>query len=270
MPRPRRSTELATTVATTNRHAARNQLSTSCAGLVTNRCVDHELFIILTLIVYLALNGVRGALRTVVRHFVVAAEASLVHLKGQGAILPGRNHTQGMFMKKANAFHTLFAAAAVAGLGLGATAVPAAAECNSQALGVIKSLNGSWRGSGTVKPIGGQQERISCRVSYNNSGAKVAQKISCSSSDFKFEASADVQCSENSLSGMWTEKVANNTGSVSGRIDGQKMNFEVNGPNFQGRIDVRVASASSHSLTITQFDPAAGRQVPVATVALTH
>lgn len=173
-------------------------------------------------------------------------------------------------MKKANAFHTLFAAAAIAGLGLGATAMPAAAECNSQAMGVIKNLNGSWRGTGTVKPIGGQQERISCRVNYANSGGKVAQKISCSSTDFKFEASANVHCSDSALSGSWTEKIANNTGSVSGKIDGQKMHFEVNGPNFQGRIDVRVASASSHSLTITQFDPAAGRQVPVATVSLTH
>lgn len=173
-------------------------------------------------------------------------------------------------MKQANAFHTLLAAAAIAGLGLGASALPAAADCSSQAQGVIKSLNGSWRGTGTVKPIGGQQERISCRVNYNNSGAKVGQKISCAGSDFHFEASANVQCSDNSLSGSWTEKIANNTGSVSGKIDGQRLHLEINGPNFQGRIDVRVASAGSHSLTITQFDPAAGRHVPVANVALTH
>lgn len=173
-------------------------------------------------------------------------------------------------MKKANAFHTLFAAAAVAGLALGASAIPATADCSGQAQSVIKSLNGAWRGTGTVKPIGGQQERISCRVNYSNSGTKVGQKISCAGSDFHFEASADVQCSDSSLSGSWTEKIANNTGSVTGKIDGQKLHLEISGPNFQGRIDVRVASGASHSLTITQFDPAAGRHVPVATVALTH
>lgn len=173
-------------------------------------------------------------------------------------------------MNMARVYRTFYAAAAVAALGLSVSAVPAAAECSPQALGVIKNLAGSWRGAGTVTPIGGAKDRISCRVSYGGTGGKVAQKISCAGSDFHFEASADVQCSENALSGSWTEKVANNTGSVSGKISGQRLNFEVNGPNFQGRIDVQVASATKHSLTITQFDPAAGRQVPVASVALSH
>jgi hypothetical protein len=42
----------------------------------------------------------------------------------------------------------------------------------------------------------------------------------------------------------------------------------VTGPNFQGHFNVQV-TGGKHSLSITQFDPAAGRAVPVATVSLT-
>ena len=175
-----------------------------------------------------------------------------------------------MFMYKVNVFRALFAGLAVAALGLGASAGTAAAACSPHALGLIKNLQGSWRGSGTVKPLGGAQERISCRVSYGGAEGKVAQKISCAGTDYHFEASADVQCSDSSLSGSWAEKVANNTGSVTGKIDGSKLSLELSSPNFTGQIAVNVSGAAKHSLTITQFDPAAGRQVPVATVSLTH
>ncbi|WP_088347592.1 MULTISPECIES: hypothetical protein [Rhodomicrobium] len=154
--------------------------------------------------------------------------------------------------------------AAVAG---GAFASPAFAACGASGTELIKNLNGAWRGSGTVKPIGGAEERISCRVNYNNSGGKVAQKISCAGTDYKFEATANVSCEGDSVSGRWEEKVANNTGSVAGKIGGDRMNIEVDGPNFKGRFAVRV-TGGKQSLTITQFDPGAGRHVPVATVSL--
>lgn len=145
----------------------------------------------------------------------------------------------------------------------------AAAACSTQAQTLINSLNGAWRGSGTVKPIGGAQERISCRVNYNSSGARIAQKISCAGTDYKFEANADVACEGDGVSGSWTEKVANNTGSVNGKINGDRLNIEVDGPNFKGRFAVKV-TGSKQSLTITQFDPGAGRHVPIATVALSR
>lgn len=159
----------------------------------------------------------------------------------------------------------------VAGLAVSAMAAgfasPASAACGAKAQEFIKNLNGNWRGSGTVKPIGGAQERISCRVNYASSTGRVAQKISCAGTDYKFEASADVTCEGENVSGRWTEKVANNTGSVAGKISGDRFAIDVDGPNFKGRFAVKV-NGSRQSLTITQFDPAAGRHVPVATIAL--
>ncbi len=155
-------------------------------------------------------------------------------------------------------------------LAVAASASPATAACDIQAQSLINNLKGAWRGSGTVKPIGGAEERIACRVHYNTSAARVDQKISCAGTDYKFDAGADVSCDGNDVSGIWNEKVANNTGQIKGKISGDHMNIEVDGPNFQGRFAVKVSGSSSHSLTITQFDPAAGRFVPVATVALTR
>jgi hypothetical protein len=159
---------------------------------------------------------------------------------------------------------------AVMAVGMGASVGQLAAACNPQAQSLIKNLNGAWRGSGTVKPIGGAEERITCRVNYSGSGARVSQKISCAGTDYKFEAGADVNCDGDAVSGNWTEKVANNTGSVNGTISGEKLNLSVDGPNFKGRFAIKVSGSSKQSLTITQFDPGAGRYVAVATIALSR
>lgn len=164
---------------------------------------------------------------------------------------------------RSSAVGLVFAAAALTGL-TGA----ASAACSENAQSLITTLDGSWRGSGTVQPIGGAKERISCRVNYNASTARVRQQISCAGTDYKFNAGANVSCNGDNVSGTWVEKTANNTGRVSGGIKGNRMNIEVKGPNFDGRFAVRVASRSRHSLTITQFDPAAGRHVPVAEITL--
>jgi hypothetical protein len=160
-----------------------------------------------------------------------------------------------------------FCGAAVAMLALTAGVYGAAAECNEPASALIKKLDGSWRGSGTVKPLGGAQERISCRVRYRASGPRVDQNISCTGTDYKFEAEANVSCEGDSINGRWSEAVANNTGSARGKISGDKLSIEVDGPNFKGHFNVQVSGAR-HSLTITQFDPSAGRNVPVASISL--
>lgn len=43
-------------------------------------------------------------------------------------------------------------------------------------------LQGTWSGSGYVKPTNGERERVSCRVSYQPQGASVAVKATCASS----------------------------------------------------------------------------------------
>ncbi len=148
--------------------------------------------------------------------------------------------------------------------------IPAAqAACSPDAVQLIDRLAGQWRGSGTVTPIGARQaERILCRISYTKTANGVRQVIDCAGTDYRIQASANVRCNGNSISGLWTENIANNTGRINGRLEGQRLRASFEGPNFQGRLSVNFARQGRHTVTISQFDPAKGRHVPVAEISL--
>jgi len=146
----------------------------------------------------------------------------------------------------------------------------AQAACTAAGIELIDRLEGRWRGTGTVTPIGGQPERILCRISYakTRGGQGLSQVINCAGTDYRIEASANVRCNGNSISGVWTENIASNTGRISGRLQGNRLRASFKGPNFEGRLSVNFASRGRHSVTISQFDPAKGRYVPVAEISL--
>ena len=149
--------------------------------------------------------------------------------------------------------------------------MPAAqAACEASATKLIDRLKGSWRGSGTVTPIGGQSERILCRVSYakTRGGHGLRQNINCAGTDYRIKASANVRCNGNSISGVWSENIANNTGRINGRLEGQRLRATFKGPNFEGRLSVNFSNRGRHGVTISQFAPAKGRYVPVAEISL--
>lgn len=161
-------------------------------------------------------------------------------------------------------------AVAVSMLALLLSGMAAHAACSSDGVKLIDRLNGNWRGSGTVTPIGGQPERILCRISYakTRGGHGVRQNIRCAGTDYRIEASANVTCNGSRISGVWTENIASNTGRISGQLAGQRLRASFSGPNFKGRLSVSFANRGRHSVTISQFDPAKGRHVPVAQIAL--
>jgi len=152
-----------------------------------------------------------------------------------------------------------------------AAANPAFALCSSQGLELMKSLDGTWKGKGAVTPIGGSPERIACRISYSLAGGdKINQIITCAGAAWKIEAASRVTCTGNRVEGLFEEKVAHNTGAVTGSIDGNQLVFEADSPNFRGNFHVTFKATGSHIVSITQFDSAKGRQVPVASVQLTR
>lgn len=144
------------------------------------------------------------------------------------------------------------------------------AACTSQGVQLIDQLEGRWRGSGTVTPIGGQPERILCRINYSQTsgGHGILQQINCAGTDYRIRASANVRCNGSQVSGTWTENIANNTGRISGQLAGQRLRASFAGPNFEGRLSVSFASRGRHTVTISQFHPAKGRHVPVAEISL--
>jgi hypothetical protein len=138
-----------------------------------------------------------------------------------------------MFGNMANMARSSLSAILFAAIALSAGAGAAEAACNSNAQGLINNLKGAWRGSGTVKPIGGAEERISCRVSYASSTGQINQSVDCAGTDWKFKAGANVTCDGDKVTGTWNEQVANNSGSVKGSISGDRLNIEVTGRIFR-------------------------------------
>lgn len=157
----------------------------------------------------------------------------------------------------------------LAALSLGVTVESAQAICSKQGLQLMQSLQGSWRGRGAVKPIGGAPERVNCRVNYESEATgRILQVVACAGTDYKIEASSRVSCVGNRLEGSFQEKIANNTGRVSGDISANRLNIELDGPSFKGRFNVVFMGEEQHRVAITQFDPALGRHVEVASMQL--
>src|SRR6185436_20222395 len=51
-------------------------------------------------------------------------------------------------------------------------------------------LKGYWTGGGTVTPVKGNPERVSCKVTYMVAGASVSQTMRCAGTDYKFNTSS--------------------------------------------------------------------------------
>jgi hypothetical protein len=151
------------------------------------------------------------------------------------------------------------------------SASPAFALCTNQALDLMKSLSGAWRGKGALTPIGGSPEFVSCRISYSMGGAEVInQTIACAGTDYKIEASSHVICEGNLLEGTFEETAGRTSGRVSGTISGNQLFIEIDSANFKGNFRVTFKSATDHLVAITQADYATGRQVPLASIQMTR
>lgn len=159
------------------------------------------------------------------------------------------------------------AAAAAALLAMLGSAGAAMAECSSGGTALMKNLSGGWKGRGSVTPLNGAEERLSCRISYSGTGPALSQNINCAGTDYKFTASANVKCAGDRITGSWQDQVGS-SGGVNGSISGTNIGLNVDGPNFKGRVSISMPSASRHSVTISQFDNSKGRWTPVANMTL--
>jgi hypothetical protein len=128
-------------------------------------------------------------------------------------------------------------------------------------------LKGYWTGGGTVTPVKGNPERVSCKVTYMVAGASVSQTMRCAGTDYKFNTSSKLTYSGGKISGTWSETTYDASGSVSGSAVGNTVHAVINGPKFSGRMSINV-SGSSQTINIVQLDLKSGSYRPAASVAL--
>jgi len=120
-----------------------------------------------------------------------------------------------------------------------ATALLTAASLPALAAGPFDALNGSWSGNGTVHPQGGSAERIRCTASYKPSGrTDVTVNLRCASDSYNFNLSGNIGTDGHSLRGQWTENSRGIGGTVSGTLQGERMQVHIDSSGFSGDLGI--------------------------------
>lgn len=128
-------------------------------------------------------------------------------------------------------------------------------------------LAGSWRGGGTLSPLGGDAERVTCRASYKVSGSKLVQNIDCAATDYRFQVVTDLTYADGSLSGTWNVKNYNAGGGAVGRVSDDIVYVRISGEKFNGRMSINF-SGSRQTVKIFEFHSGSGEYRNVANLDL--
>jgi hypothetical protein len=146
-------------------------------------------------------------------------------------------------------------------------AVPAMSASPKATGNPFDTLKGYWTGGGTVSPVNGKPEKVSCHVTYNVAGSAVSQIIRCAGTDYKINTSAKFNYSGGKISGSWNESTYDANGGVTGTAKGNTVHARISGDKFSGRMSINI-SGKGHSINIVQFDKNSGAYRPVANVSL--
>jgi hypothetical protein len=129
---------------------------------------------------------------------------------------------------------------------------PAALHPNPPAAHPFAALAGSWTGGGTIALTGEIQEKLRCRATYNyNQGSSnLALAIRCASDNYKFELTSNVVERRGQISGQWSEAAYKVSGSINGRIAGNRITALAQSDGLNADLAV-VTNGNHQSVTIT-------------------
>lgn len=164
-------------------------------------------------------------------------------------------------------FSSLFGLSVALGTLLAISIVASSAASTKAGGNPFDQLEGYWRGGGTMTPMNGKPEKVSCRVTYNVAGSAVTQTMNCADTDYKVNTTSKFTYSGGKISGSWNESTYSATGGVSGTAKGNIVHAPISGDKFSGRMSMSV-SGKGHTINIVQFDRGSGAYRPVANVSL--
>jgi hypothetical protein len=114
------------------------------------------------------------------------------------------------------------------------------------------AMAGTWMGGGTIDLTGDIREKLRCRANYTygQSNSSLALAIRCASDNYKFELTSNVTEQRGQISGRWSEATYNVTGSISGRVAGNKVSALARSDGLNADISV-TTTGNRQSVTIT-------------------
>jgi hypothetical protein len=104
------------------------------------------------------------------------------------------------------------------------------------ASGPFADFAGSWSGTGTLRPSGGEAERIRCNANYRQRGSserEIDLQLKCASDSYNFDLVGQFTADEsNQISGRWTERSRNIGGTAVGNAQGERLQLHIESSGF--------------------------------------
>jgi len=115
------------------------------------------------------------------------------------------------------------------------------------------SLVGTWSGKGTARLEGGKSERLSCKGYYSGSGgSELKLNIICANPSTKVELRSVLKYAGGRVTGTWEERNYNQTGTITGSADEQKLRLNIGGGALKGVLSVSLGGATQSVSLSTQ------------------
>lgn len=102
--------------------------------------------------------------------------------------------------------------------------------------GPFADFAGNWSGTGTLRPSGGDAERIRCNANYRQRGSserEIDLQLKCASDSYNFDLVGQFTADEgNNISGRWTERSRNVGGTAVGNARGERLQLHIESSGF--------------------------------------
>ena len=106
--------------------------------------------------------------------------------------------------------------------------------------GPFAGMAGSWSGGGSITMANGAQESLRCRANYQvgGNGSEMQLGLRCASDSYNFNLAGDVESDGRAVSGSWSETTRNVSGSISGRVSGDRIQVVARGDSFSASLSL--------------------------------
>lgn len=144
-------------------------------------------------------------------------------------------------------------------------APPASAEPGR---GPFADFAGSWNGNGTLRPSGGEAERIRCTANYRQRGSSQSEidlQLKCASDSYNFDLSGTFTADDrNQIAGRWTERSRNVGGTAVGNAQGERIQLHIESSGFAATLVMQTKNRRQS----VNIDSQGGGQVVKASITL--
>jgi hypothetical protein len=129
---------------------------------------------------------------------------------------------------------------------------PALVPVKADAIHPFGVMAGNWTGGGTIELTNDIKETLRCRASYvyGQANSSLALSIRCASDNYKFELSSNVLERRGQLSGDWKEASYGVSGSITGRLAGNRVSATAKGDSFSAALAL-TTNGNRQSVSIT-------------------